>query len=75
MLTGTGTLMPLMTTAAESIGVDSATLVCGVSLNKLGVVSAFKVVTVKVADTPPMVIVALAKVATLADDNTRTTMV
>ena len=75
MLTGTAVLMPLMTTAAESIGVESATLVCGVNPNKLGVVNALKVVTVKVAATPPMVTVALTGVAAFAEDNTRTMMV
>ena len=75
MLTGTAVLMPLMTTAAESIGVDSATLVCGVNPNKLGVVNALKVVTVKVAPTPPMVTVALTGVTEFAEDNTRTMMV
>lgn len=56
MLTGTGTLMPVITTPAESIGVDKATLVCGANLNALGVTiaTAAAVVAVKLADTPPM---------------------
>lgn len=75
IVTGTDVLMPLINTEAESIGVETATLFCGTKLNAFGAVIAASVLTVKVADTPPMVTVALAGVAKLADDNTRTMMV
>ena len=74
---GVAVLTPKITIGLEGTKVLVVTLLTALKLNEFGVVSGkkAKVVTVKMADTPPMFTVALAGVEKFADDNIRTTMV
>ena len=74
-LMGDPVLVPLTVIELDSVGVDSATLVCAEKLNAFGTVSAEPVVTLNVPVTPPMFKVALLVSPNDVDERTRTVTV